>query len=138
GKDFAGGEDANLELAVRHLAAHLGKKLGAAVQRVERFGEARRQTPLHFRHALGNRRCRNRRRSGNSRGTDARGPDKLPTLHLAMSSLSDAPHGPRKRVHTGTRNCIWKATRRKKRPRKSGVSCRILQVIQTFLAPYMR
>ena len=33
--DFAGGEGPDLELVVRHLADHLGKQLGAAIQRVE-------------------------------------------------------------------------------------------------------
>ena len=35
-----------------HLADRLGEQLRAAIQRVERLGKARCQTPLHFRHAL--------------------------------------------------------------------------------------
>ncbi len=79
--DFAGGEGADLELVVGHLADQLGEQLRPAVQRVERLGEARRQTPLHFRHALRDGRRGDRRRGGYARGADARGPDELSTLH---------------------------------------------------------
>ena len=93
--DFAGGEGADLELAVRHLADHLGEQLGAAVERVERLGEARRQTPLHFRHALRDRRCGHGRCRRDARRAHACRLDELPTLHSSsppyVGTFSDSP-----------------------------------------------
>ena len=84
GDDFARRERTDLELAVRHFADDLGEEFGAAVERVERLGKARRQTPLNFRHALGNGRCGHRRRRRNTRGTHACGLDELPALHIPL------------------------------------------------------
>jgi len=84
--DFTGGKHMNLELVVRHLADHLGEEFGSPVERVERLGEARRQTPLNFRHALRDGgRCDSRygRRAGRA---NTRGLDEFPTLHLLFSS----------------------------------------------------
>jgi hypothetical protein len=50
GHDLARGEDADLELVVGESGDALGKELAGAIDRVERLGEARGETPLHFRH----------------------------------------------------------------------------------------
>ena len=57
GHDFARGEDAELELAIRHFVDDFGKKLGPAEQRIKRFREGRGMAPADFRHGLGQRRC---------------------------------------------------------------------------------
>ena len=81
GHDLAGGEDADLELVVGEGRDALGEELARAIDRVERLGEARGQTPLHFGHRLSDgRRCE---RAGDGYGTTTHtgGPQELATLH---------------------------------------------------------
>ena len=89
--DLAGGEGADLEAVVRHLADHLGEQLGAAIQRVQRLGEAGRHAPLHFRHRLGDGR-RGQRGGGRGRGADAGAPDEFATIHFCQSPCSSFPN----------------------------------------------
>ena len=79
--DLAGREDLDLEVAVGRLGDVLGERLGGAVERVERFREARGQPPADLRRGLGDGRHRDRGRGG----PDAGGLKELATLHWAFS-----------------------------------------------------
>ncbi|OIQ71048.1 hypothetical protein GALL_473360 [mine drainage metagenome] len=52
--DFPTGEDLDLEVAVGHVVDVFRHRLRAAINRVERFGERRRQPPGDFRCSLRN------------------------------------------------------------------------------------
>src|SRR5262249_51226508 len=52
GNDLAGGKHLDLELIVGRLGNHLRNRLGYAVERVERFRKARRQSPFDGRVGL--------------------------------------------------------------------------------------
>ena len=52
--DLARGEDLNLKLAVGRLGNILGERFASAVEGVERFWPARRQSPSDCRRRLGN------------------------------------------------------------------------------------
>jgi hypothetical protein len=93
--DLARGERADLELAVGHLADHLGEQLGAAIERIERLGKAGRQTPLYGRHALGNRRRSHTRGCRDSHRPHSCRLDELPTLHSISSRCLGAISRPR-------------------------------------------
>ena len=80
-QQIAGGEDADLELVVGEGRDALGEEFARAIDRVERLGEARGQTPFHFGHRLSDgRRCE---RAGDGCGATAHtgGPQELTTLH---------------------------------------------------------
>ena len=66
GNDLAAGKGLDLELVVGHRRDALADEVGAAVQRVERLGPARRLAPFDLGHRL-----RDRRRGDGRRGGDA-------------------------------------------------------------------
>src|ERR1700719_4126531 len=83
--DFAGGENADLELVVGDRRDSLGEVFTGAVDRVERLGKARRQAPLHLGYGLGDRGRGERAGSSNRGAADTGGAQKFATLHLKNS-----------------------------------------------------
>ena len=75
--DLVGGEDLDLEPVVGRLGDRLRKRLGGAVERVERLREARGQAPFELRHRLRDGGLRNRGRGGGQAGRL----QELTTLH---------------------------------------------------------
>src|SRR5262249_19899854 len=78
GHDLARGKDADLELVVGRLGDVLRQVLGAAIERVERLGEARRHAPFEVGHRLGD---GGRRHGGAGRRTHAGAAQGLAPVH---------------------------------------------------------
>ncbi len=96
-RDFAGRSDAKREMTVGEIGERLGQRFAAAVDEVERGGEARGHPPLHLGGGIGERRPRqpDAGRSGSEPG------DELPTSsrHLSSSRSPKPGTGARRRFH---------------------------------------
>ena len=79
--DLARREGADLELVVGRLGHDLGEVLDAAVQRVERLGEARGQAPVELGRGLGDGGRRDRAGGRRGGGADTGGAEEFATLH---------------------------------------------------------